>query len=193
MLLNFSQSIKPTVNIMKVNPMEERFAQIYMLCMDAHEAFKQVWQDVKAAKPDTQNKSKQFFTKRGNEMLSRPQVQKRIEEIQQEEAEIAMWQRKDSIETLAGIACDFGAPANGRVASVKELNSMLGYDKPRRVEVDMSSTDGTMTPVQSTPIDTSKMSTEAIKEVLDAMKANEEVDDDDMDEDEDDSQEISFL
>ena len=63
-------------------------------------------------------------------------VKLRITELKSALAEKAMWTREDSVQTLSEVARD-GRPAE-RVAAVKELNSMHGFNAPVKSDVTLN-------------------------------------------------------
>lgn len=60
----------------------------------------------------------------------------RVAELKNALAEKAMWTREDSVQTLSEVARD-GRPAE-RVAAVKELNSMHGFNAPVKSDVTLN-------------------------------------------------------
>ena len=79
-----------------------------------------------------------------SELLSNPNVRAFYDSLIANVAEKAIWTREDSLRTLAEIAS--GSDENGktsdRVAAVKELNAMGGWNSPTKV--DHTSSDGSM-------------------------------------------------
>jgi phage terminase small subunit len=67
----------------------------------------------------------------------------RIEEIKAELAQKNLWTREQSVMVLREIA-EQGEKGSERVAAVKELNSMHGFNEPKKH--DHTSSDGSMTP-----------------------------------------------
>ena len=62
-------------------------------------------------------------------------VSARVAELKEAVAIAALWTRLDSVETLAEIARGAEARANEKVAAIKELNSMHGFNAPTKHEV----------------------------------------------------------
>tara|TARA_R110000851_G_scaffold40631_1_gene102320 strand:- start:130 stop:444 length:315 start_codon:yes stop_codon:yes gene_type:complete len=80
-----------------------------------------------------------------SKIAAHAKVRPRINELKSNLEEQQLWSRENSVKVLAGIAGNDGLSTSARVSSVKELNAMHGFNEP--VKIDLSSTDGTMTPV----------------------------------------------
>lgn len=72
-----------------------------------------------------------------SEILSHPEVRAFYNSLMEKVAEKAIWTREDSLRTLAEIAS--GSDENGktsdRVAAVKELNAMSGWNSASKLEL----------------------------------------------------------
>lgn len=63
-----------------------------------------------------------------------PKVSIRIEAIKKEIAKEQLWTRLQSIKVLAKIA-EEGTTDSSRIAAIKELNAMHGFNEPTKVEL----------------------------------------------------------
>ena len=81
-----------------------------------------------------------------SELLSNPNVRAFYDSLIANVAEKAIWTREDSLRTLAEIASglDENGKTSDRVAAVKELNAMGGWNSAQKI--DHTSTDGSMSP-----------------------------------------------
>lgn len=83
--------------------------------------------------------------KRASELMRDREVAGRIAGLKADLAEKALWEREDSVKELSAIARDAEtARPSERVAAIKELNAMHGYNAPQKI--DHLSSDGSMTP-----------------------------------------------
>lgn len=72
-----------------------------------------------------------------SELLSNPNVRAFYNSLIANVAEKAIWTREDSLRTLAEIASggDENGKTSDRVAAVKELNAMGGWNSPQKLEL----------------------------------------------------------
>lgn len=119
-----------------LKPKQENFAQLYVELGSASEAYRRAFDS--SAKPESVHVA-------ASRLLNEPTVSLRIQEIRDRLAELELWKRVDSLRTLAEIASggDEAAKTSDRVAAVKAINSMHGWDKQT---IDHTSSDGTMSP-----------------------------------------------
>lgn len=68
-------------------------------------------------------------------LMSDPNISLRVKYLKEEIACAALWSRLDSVQTLSEIAKGGEARANEKVAAIKELNSMHGFNAPTKHEV----------------------------------------------------------
>lgn len=124
----------------QLTPKQENFAQLYVELGSASEAYRRAYES--KAKPESVHVA-------ASRLLNEPTVSLRIQEIRDRLAELSIWKRVDSIKTLAEIAQggSEGSKDSDRVAAVKAINSMHGWDKQT---IDHTSSDGSMSP-QKTP------------------------------------------
>lgn len=78
-----------------------------------------------------------------SKLMADSKVSQRVAELREQLAEKALWKREDSVRILSEIA-QAGEKDADRVRAVVELNSMHGYDAPKRL--DLTNSDGTMRP-----------------------------------------------
>lgn len=116
-----------------LTPKQESFAQLYVELGSAAEAYRRAYDS--QAKPESVHVS-------ASRLANDPKVSLRIQEIRDRLAELAIWKRIDSLKTLAGIATN-GDKDSDKVAAVKAINSMHGWDKQT---IDHTSSDASMTP-----------------------------------------------
>lgn len=114
-----------------LTPKQERFAQLYVEIGTAAEAYRRAYDS--EGKPEGVQVS-------ASRLLADPKVSLRVEELRERLAELAIWKRLDSLNTLAEIARKDQAQDKDKVAAVKAINSMHGWDK---TTIDHTSTDGT--------------------------------------------------
>lgn len=117
---------------------QEAFAQAFVSNGgNASEAYRSTY--------DTKTDSKQATHVDAKRVKDNPYVALRIKELQEDIELRAMWSRLDSLDTLKVIAqgVSEGAKDSDRVAAVKTINQMFGWDKQ---VLDHTSTDGTMSP-----------------------------------------------
>jgi len=114
---------------MTLTPKQEKFAQCIADGMSQSDAYRQAF-DVR---PTTKPESVQVSACR---LMADPNVTLRVQFLKQQLSEKALWSREDSVRTLAEIARGQGeSPKDSdRVAAVKALNSMHGWDAAQKIE-----------------------------------------------------------
>lgn len=104
---------------------------------------------------------------KGHLLAKRDEIRVRIDELKSNLAkEIEkkfIWTEEKSVMILSEIAMT-GDKEASRIAAIRELNAMLGFNKPAKV--DLSSTDGTMSP--KPVIDAKKLPDDVLKMILEA-------------------------
>jgi hypothetical protein len=73
-----------------------------------------------------------------------------VQELRDRLAELAIWKRIDSLQTLSEIARKEQAQDKDKVAAVKAINAMHGWDK---TTIDHTSSDGSMSPERGRSLD----------------------------------------
>lgn len=119
-----------------LTPKQERFAQLYVELGTAAEAYRRAYDS--EGKPEGVQVS-------ASRLLADPKVSLRVEELRERLAELAIWKRLDSLNTLAEIARKEQAQDKDKVAAVKAINSMHGWDK---ATIDHTSSDNSMSPTR---------------------------------------------
>lgn len=107
----------------------EAFAQNVVAGMRYAEAYRAAY--------DASSMAKSTVQKRASELAARGDVAGRIAELRREVAEKFVWTRGQSLQVLMEIAVDVEGVSkpNERVAAVKELNAMHGFNAPQKVEL----------------------------------------------------------
>lgn len=91
--------------------------------------------------------------KRASEWMASGEVAGRVAELRAQVAEKALWTREDSVRALIPIV-DGAERENDRIAAVKVLNDMHGFNAPIKTEI--TGKDGA--PIQLQAVDTSGLS-----------------------------------
>lgn len=136
---------------------QEQFAQLYVELGNASEAYRQAYDS--QAKPESVHVS-------ACKLLDSPKVSLRVQELQDELEERALWRRVKSVKVLAEIA-EGGEKDSDRVNAVKALNAMHGWDAP--VKVDHTTKGESI----HQPIDASQLSDTALQELMNARNSSE--------------------
>ncbi|MGW8157396.1 MAG: terminase small subunit [Desulfoprunum sp.] len=111
--------------MMKLTPKQETFCLAYLETGNASEAYRQSYNPPKMS-PKTVNEA-------SCRLLANGKIAARIKEIQDRILNELVWEKQHSLQILAGIARDESARATERIAAVKELNAMHGYNAPAKV------------------------------------------------------------
>lgn len=148
----------------KLTPREEKFAQGVAAGLSQAEAYRQ-------ANPNSVKWKDETVWSKASVMMGK--VWARVEELRAELAKQALWSRMDSVETLKPIAT--GAEKDSdRIAAVKVLNEMHGYNAPDRLEI--TGKDGVPIQSQSELPDLAILTDEELKDLERLLaKANGEV------------------
>lgn len=121
-----------------MTPKQEKFAQCIADGMTQADAYRTAYGADKM-KPET-------IHKRASELVSDGEVTGRVAELRSKLSAKALWSREMSVQALVQaykVAKD-QTNASGMTGAVKELNAMHGFNAPSKV--DISNTDGTLTP-----------------------------------------------
>jgi len=126
------------LDVVNLTPKQEKFAQCVADGMTQADAYRVAYDCAPTTKPETiQNKA--------HELMKNGEVAARVKELRDQLAELALWTRRDSVETLKSIANDeMNAKPAERVSAVKELNAMHGWNNKQII--DHTSSDGSMRP-----------------------------------------------
>jgi phage terminase small subunit len=103
---------------------------------------------------------------KASHMSKNDTVLARVQELRKTVEKKTLWSIEESVKGLKEIVADDSYKGSERIAAIKELNVMFGYNK---FNIDHSSTDGTMTPKPA--LDVSKLSAQTMKELLEARAA----------------------
>lgn len=110
----------------KLTAKQEKFAQCVAGGMTQADAYRAAF-DVKKSKPES-------VQQLASHMMARVKVRSRVAELRRELEEKALWTRLDSVKELADIARGGEAKPLEKVAAIKELNAMHGFNAPQKVE-----------------------------------------------------------
>lgn len=109
----------------KLTPREEKFAQGVADGLSQAEAYRQAF-------PNSAKWKDEAVWVNASKLMAK--VSLRVEELRAELAKQALWSRMDSVATLKPIAT--GAEKDSdRIAAVKVLNEMHGYNAPIKTEI----------------------------------------------------------
>ena len=109
-----------------LTPKQEAFAQGLADGMSQAAAYRQAYPKSQAWKDATVWRKASLAAANGD-------VQARVEAIRAELAERNLWSRTDSVRVLREVA-ENGEKGAERVAAVKELNAMHGFQAPQKLE-----------------------------------------------------------
>ena len=137
---------------MSLTPKQERFAKCIADGMTQADAYRTAYDAVRM-KPTSIHVN-------ASKLMADANISRRVKEIRGTLEKKALWTREMSVKALV-TAYKEGNPGV-KVSAVKELNAMHGFNAPQRVEV--SGTDGG--PIEVQTIDTSKLSTAALEEIM---------------------------
>ena len=84
---------------------------------------------------DAENMKAETIHKRASELMDNGEVAGRVAHLKSALATKALWTREMSVLALADIAHGIEARANEKVAAIKELNAMHGFNEPVKVQV----------------------------------------------------------
>ena len=112
---------------MALTAKQEAFAQAVASGMTQADAYRTAY--------DCENSSDAAIHEEASRLIRHPEVSLRVKLLQDELACAALWSRLDSVQTLSEIAKGAEARANEKVAAVKELNAMHGFNEPSKVNL----------------------------------------------------------
>jgi phage terminase small subunit len=107
---------------MALTPQQEKFAQAIADGMNQTDAFKAHY----SCDGWTQN----AIYVNASKLMSNAKVSLRIKELKDALTEKTLWTRADSVETMKSVISDPESRATDKVAAVKVLNDMHGYNAP---------------------------------------------------------------
>jgi murein L,D-transpeptidase YcbB/YkuD len=118
-----------------LTPKQEKFAQCVADGMSQAEAYRTAFNVGANTKPET-------TIKRANELMRKGDVSGRVAELREKLTQKALWTRKMSVAALLEAYREGNASA--KVAAVKELNAMHGFNAAQKV--DLTNSDGSLKP-----------------------------------------------
>lgn len=120
---------------MALTPKQERFAQCVADGMSQADAYRVAFDVKKSTKPETTQAN-------ASRLMANGTISARVEQLREKLTEKALWTREMSVKALLEAYQD----GNGsvKVAAVKELNAMHGFNAPKKV--DLMNTDGSLKP-----------------------------------------------
>ena len=113
---------------MPLTPKQERFCQCIADGMSQADAYRNAFDVKPMTKPETVQES-------ASRLMKDPKVSARVQVLRDMLTEKAIWTREDSARVLSEIALghDEQGKTSDRVAAVKELNAMHGFNAPTKV------------------------------------------------------------
>ena len=112
---------------MALTAKQESFAQAVASGMTQADAYRHAY--------DCENSIDETIYSNSSQLMADTKVAQRVSELKEAIAIAAIWSRLDSVQTLAEIAKHDEARANEKVAAIKELNAMHGFNAPAKHEV----------------------------------------------------------
>ena len=109
---------------MLARPKPEAFCQAYVATGNASEAYRRAYQAA-GMKPAT-------IHRRAKELMDDGKIAARIAELRDALAEAVTWTRDDSARALIAIVHGGDANPAAKIAAVKELNAMFGFNAPEK-------------------------------------------------------------
>lgn len=105
---------------------QEAFAQAIADGMNQADAYRTAY--------DAENMADNTIYARASELMSNSKVTDRVKELKSALAEKVLWTREMSVKALVQTFRD--SPPSVKVAAVKELNAMHGYNEPSKLQID---------------------------------------------------------
>jgi hypothetical protein len=123
------------VNAAGLTDKQEKFAQHVAEGKSQHEAYKLSY--------NCKTVSKKSIDETASKLMANPKVRSRVEQLrrivgfiaEQKMAESVIWTRQMSIDGLCSIFKDPEAPHSARVAALKEINAMHGYNEATKINL----------------------------------------------------------
>jgi hypothetical protein len=108
-----------------LTPKQETFCIEYLRQPTASDAFR-------IAYPNNMNPA--TINRKASEALKNDKIRARISELKAEMYAPVIWERQDSLKVLAEIANSADSNERDRIAAIKELNSMGGFNAPAKTQ-----------------------------------------------------------
>lgn len=112
---------------MTLTAKQEAFAQAVSGGMTQSDAYRSAY-DASKTKPDV-------VSVKASQLMADGKVAVRVAELQAALADKQLWTRIDSVTELADIARGAESKAAEKIAAIKELNLMHGFNAPTKVEI----------------------------------------------------------
>jgi phage terminase small subunit len=112
---------------MALTAKQEQFAQGLADGMNQSDAYRAAY-DAGGMKPSS-------VTEKASELAANVKVTSRVAELQAALADKQLWTRADSVTELAYIARGGESKAAEKIAAIKELNLMHGFNAPTKIEL----------------------------------------------------------
>lgn len=112
---------------MALTTKQERFAQAIADGLSQADAYRTAY-DASKSKPET-------VWSKASELMADGKVTARVAQLREALATKALWSRERSVTALAGIADGGESKAAEKVAAIKELNAMHGFNAPAKIEL----------------------------------------------------------
>lgn len=112
---------------MALTAKQEAFAQAVASGMNQSDAYRSAY--------DAGNMAAKTVTEKASALAADGKVSARVAELKAALATKALWTREMSVLALADIAQGEEVRANEKVAAIKELNAMHGFNEPVKVQV----------------------------------------------------------
>jgi len=113
---------------MELTLKQEAFCKAYLETGNASEAYRRSYNAGKM--------TSKTVNETASKLLASPKVATRIDELKAMIVKDFVWSRQDSLQVLSDIARSIDEVATSRIAAVKELNAMHGYNSPSKVKHD---------------------------------------------------------
>ena len=140
-----------------LTPKQERFAQCIADGMSQADAYRSAF-DVR---PTTKQES---IYVNASKLMADANILQRVAELKADLSAKALWTREDSVRTLVDVVRK-ADKASDAVSAVRELNAMHGFNAPQKHSINAD--------VNVTTIDPTKLSTQAMVELLAAKDATD--------------------
>ena len=107
---------------------QEKFAQLIASGKNRSDAYREAY-------PKSRRWKKEALWANSSALANDARVSVRISELKQAVEEQCLWTREDSVRTLREVAADEASKGSEKVAAVKALNDMHGFDAPKQVNI----------------------------------------------------------
>ena len=114
-----------------LTPKQEAFAQAIADGLSQADAYRKAFDVKPTTKPET-------IQANASRLMADSKVSATVAELRQALSEKALWTREMSVQALSNIVLGSQARPGEIVAAVKELNSMHGYEAPKKSDLRVS-------------------------------------------------------